>query len=464
MANTFEDPVFGEGQEVDRKQPGDKSNFVFEKNLDRSQDFTITFADGRAEDLITSQQIQSFRDCAIPPSVLLAMANANILRPSKIQLTALPLLLDNPPRNLILQSQTGTGKTAAFLLNIVTRIDMSNETPQALILSPTRELARQTVIMLNEICAFGVGDFEFEPETTPKTQLAVPGEAEKGGKVDDAQIIIGTPGTVNNWIRRKLIPVHNMKVLVVDEADNMLDGQGLGEQCIRVKQGLPPSIQICLVSATFPEKVRGYAHAYAPGGNSIFLQEDELTTHNIRQLVIDVPGEEAKFQALMDMYHILCIGASIIFCKTRIMADRIRDRMEEGGHKVSLLHAGLETGAQRDAILDDFRCARTKVMVTTNVLARGFDMTSVSLVINYDLPRLVDGKLDFVSYLHRCGRTGRFGRVGIAISFVHDTTSWNEAQAIQKQWNVPVHWVLGDNIDSVLADYIRVISNIVRRS
>ncbi|KAL0639277.1 RNA helicase required for poly(A+) mRNA export [Maublancomyces gigas] len=381
--------------------------------------------------------VKRFEDLGISKELLEGIYFMNFKKPSKIQERALPLLLSDPPTNMIGQSQSGTGKTAAFVLTMLTRVDMSVNQVQALCLAPSRELARQIMSVVQTMGQF----------TNIKTQFAIPNMVAKGQKID-AQIVVGTPGTVLDLIRRKQLPVNGIKVFVLDEADNMLDQQGLGEQCIRVKVTVPKTAQIVLFSATFPEQVVQYANTFAPEANQITLKHEELTVDGIKQLYMDCESEEDKYRILVELYHILTIGSSIIFVKKRETASEIQRRMEADGHKVAALHGAFD-GAERDKVIDDFREGRAKVLITTNVLARGIDVATVSLVVNYDIPLDQNNRPDPQTYLHRIGRTGRFGRVGVSISFVYDKKSWTELNEISNFFGVEMTRVPTNDIDEV---------------
>lgn len=232
----------------------------------------------------------------------------NFRKPSKIQERALPLLLHNPPANLIGQSQSGTGKTAAFVLNLLARIDLSQKSPQGLVLAPSRELARQIVGVVQTMGQF---------MTELKVDVAVPDPSRRGPLT--GQIVVGTPGTVMDLMRKRLLNQATLKVLVLDEADNMLDQQGLGDQCKRVKQMLPPQIQVTLFSATFPDAVLRFAQQFAPNANMITLKHEELTVEGIKQFFFDCDSEETKYNTLVQFYGLLTISSSIIFCKVRFL-------------------------------------------------------------------------------------------------------------------------------------------------
>lgn len=296
----------------------------------------------------------------------------NFRKPSKIQEKALPLLMANPPLNMIGQSQSGTGKTAAFTLNILSRIDLSNNTPQALVLAPSRELARQIMGVVQTMGQF---------LTNLQVSAAIP-DPNKRGQRYEGQVVVGTPGTVMDMIRKRLLNPQNLKVMVLDEADNMLDQQGLGDQCKRVKMLVPKTVQVVLFSATFADEVVGFAKQFAPNANQLTLRHEELTVEGIKQLYLDCEGEQDKYNVLLKFYGLMTIASSIIFVRTRETARTLAERMTAEGHKVAQLTGALE-GNERDAIIDSFRNGQTKVLITTNVLARGIDVQSVTMVINY---------------------------------------------------------------------------------
>ncbi|KAF9887712.1 RNA helicase required for poly(A+) mRNA export [Aspergillus nanangensis] len=392
--------------------------------------------------------VKNFADLGLDPRILQGLSAMNFRKPSKIQERALPLLLSNPPKNLVGQSQSGTGKTAAFVLNVLSRIDLSTEqmqkTPQALILAPTRELARQIVGVIQVMGQF---------LDNLLIGTAVPADTGSRPTKMDASVIIGTPGTVMDLIKRRTMIANKIRVLVLDEADNMLDQQGLGDQCIRVKALLPREIQVVLFSATFPAHVHKYASKFAPSANELTLQHEELTVEGIKQLYLDCTDEEDKYNTLVNLYGLLTVGSSIIFVKTRQSAAEIEKRMVAEGHTVASLTGGIE-GSQRDAIIDQFRAGQAKVLITTNVLARGIDVSTVSMVVNYDIPELhqpgaQERQADFQTYLHRIGRTGRFGRIGVSISFVANRDEWNMLNQIQKYFNTSIQRIDTKDWDEV---------------
>ncbi|KAH6609521.1 atp-dependent rna helicase dbp5 [Trichoderma cornu-damae] len=391
-------------------------------------DVEVSLSDLQNNEATPFHSATQWQDMGLSEDLLKGLLALKFLKPSKVQGKSLPLMLSDPPRNMMAQSQSGTGKTAAFVTAILSRVDFSNpEQPQALALAPSRELARQI-----EGVIIAIGRF-IKPL---KVAAAIPGALPRDQPVRSA-VIVGTPGTVMDIIRRRQLDVSQLRVLVLDEADNMLDQQGMGDQCLRVKNMLPKSVQILLFSATFPDKVGAYAMKFAPNAHSLKLQRNELTVKGISQMFIDCADDNIKYDVLCKLYGLMTIGQSVIFVRTRDSANEIQRRMVADGHKVSALHAAFD-GNERDELLAKFRQGENKVLITTNVLARGIDVSTVSMVINYDIPMKGRGDTepDAETYLHRIGRTGRFGRVGVSISFVYDKKSFDALSSIANTYGI----------------------------
>ncbi|KAK3659332.1 RNA helicase required for poly(A+) mRNA export [Elasticomyces elasticus] len=388
-------------------------------------DVNVKLADLQDDPNNPLYSITSFEQLQLRDELLRGLSVMNFRKPSKIQEKALPLLLKNPPTNLIGQSQSGTGKTAAFTLNMLSRVDLSIKSPQCLVLAPTRELARQiagvVTVMGTFLKAEGLVVTEAIPQSVPRGQQLT------------GQIVVGTPGTTMDMMKRRTFDTRALKVLTLDEADNMLDMQGMGDQCQRVKNLLPKNVQVVLFSATFPPEVLDFASRFAPGANELRLETQALTVKGIKQMYMDCNGDEEKYNALVKFYGLMTIASSIIFVDRRNTAAEIERRMTAEGHKVAMLSGALD-GEERDRVFNLFRTGAAKVLITTNVLARGIDVQTVTMVINYDVPTTFGGKPDYETYLHRIGRTGRFGRVGAAVSFVHDRRSWDNLMTICKHF------------------------------
>ncbi|KAG0137706.1 P-loop containing nucleoside triphosphate hydrolase protein [Tuber indicum] len=349
----------------------------------------VRFSDLQGDHNSPFSSVKSFEDLGLSKDLLEGIYFMNFKKPSKIQERALLFLLSNPPRNVIGLSQSGSGKTAALVLTVLARIDMSVNNVQAVCLAPTRELARQILRV-----AQTMGQF-----TNVKTEFAIPNMVKYGQRID-AHIVVGTPDTVLDLIQRKQLPVERLKLFMLDEVDNMLDLQGLGEQCLRVKRNIPSTTQIALFSATCSDEVCKYMYRFAPNPSRITLKTIKPSLAEIKQLCVDCQGEEDKYRVLLELHHVLTVGSSIIFAKKRKTASEIQRRIEVDGHKVAILHSA-QDGPDSDKALDSFRSGKATVLVTTDVLARGIDVTTVSMVVNYDIPLGMNRQPDPVAYLHR---------------------------------------------------------------
>ncbi|XP_069737917.1 ATP-dependent RNA helicase DDX25-like isoform X2 [Phaenicophaeus curvirostris] len=354
--------------------------------------------------------IKSFEQLPLKEELLQGIYMAGFNRPSKIQEQALPIMLAYPPQNLIAQSQSGTGKTAAFVLAMLSRVSAAEKYPQCLCLAPTYELALQTGNVVETIGKF-CADI--------KVAYAVQGNRVPQGVALEEQIVIGTPGTMLDWcFKRGLVDVKKIKVFVLDEADIMINMQGLSCQSIRIQKALPKDCQMLLFSATFKEAVRAFAMRIVSNAIVIKLREDELTLSNIRQYFFICESQEEKYRALCNIYGCVTIGQAVVFCQTRRSASWLAAEMSQDGHQVAMLTAEL-TVPQRANIIQRFREGKEKVLIVTNVCARGIDVQQVTIVVNFSLPTSRRrNEPDFETYLHRIGRTGRFGKKGIAFSMV----------------------------------------------
>ncbi|XP_077286524.1 putative ATP-dependent RNA helicase Dbp80 [Arctopsyche grandis] len=369
--------------------------------------------------------VKTFEALHLKPNLLKGVYAMGFNAPSKIQETALPTLLADPPQNMIAQSQSGTGKTAAFVLAMLSRIDTAKPYPQVLCMSPTYELAIQT----GEVAAKMA---KFCPEI--KMKFAVRGEdLPKNTKITD-HIIIGTPGKMLDWgMKYRMFDMTKICVFVLDEADVMIARQGHQDQCIRIHKTLPKTCQMMFFSATYDAKVMEFAEIIVPNPIIIRLLREEESLDNIKQFYVKCRGQEEKYHAICNIYGVITIGQAIIFCHTRKTASWLSEKMSKDGHSVAVLSGDLDV-EQRIAVLDRFRAGQEKVLITTNVLARGIDVEQVTLVVNFDMPMDTEKQADCETYLHRIGRTGRFGKSGIAINLVDSPQAMNICQAIEQHF------------------------------
>ena len=306
-------------------------------------------------------------------------------------------------RDLIAQAQSGTGKTAAFVIGSLSQVDPERNVPQVLLLSPTRELAQQTFHVVKALSQ------HMKINTTicigGRSMRETIDELEKG-----THVVVGTPGRVADMIDHKHLRTAAIKVFVIDEADEMLS-RGFKDQIYDIFQMLPNQVQVGLFSATMPEEAISMSERFMRNPIRILVKREQLTLEGIKQFYIDVQREEVKIEVLADLYATMSIAQCVIFCNTRRKVEYVTDQMIKRGFAVSCTHGDLEP-AERNAILNDFKLGTTRVLITTDLLARGIDVQQVSLVINYDLPTNQE------NYLHRIGSSARFGRKGVAVNFV----------------------------------------------
>ncbi|KAL7503787.1 hypothetical protein ACHAXN_001530 [Cyclotella atomus] len=373
---------------------------------------------------------KTFQDLNLPPHLLKALFEMGFERPSAIQEEALPRILANPPRNVIGQAQSGSGKTAAFVLGMLYRIAVdAPATVQALCVTPTRELAVQ--IFQNAVTPMAAH------MTGLKVRLALSGEQVERGSSLDAHMVIGTPGKIVDWLKRRTINPSKIKVCVYDEADNMVSENGHRANSLLIKKQMPKGCQSLLFSATFPEEVVGFAEKMVRNPDKILVERgpEFLVLDVIKQLWIDCQSYEGgKLQFLEDIYSLLTIGQSIIFVGTKRDADSVHRTLTDSGYTCSLLHSSVDN-EERDRTMESFRKGESNVLITTNVLARGVDVDNVCLVVNYDVPVDKDGQPDYETYLHRIGRTGRFGRKGTAINLIGDQRSIEVLASIEAHFS-----------------------------
>ncbi|KAB1273978.1 ATP-dependent RNA helicase DDX19A [Camelus dromedarius] len=274
------------------------------------------------------------------------------------------------------------------------------------------------------------------------------GISKRGQKISE-HIVIGTPGTVLDWCSKlKFIDPKKIKVFVLDEADVMIATQGHQDQSIRIQRMLPRNCQMLLFSATFEDSVWKFAQKVVPDPNIIKLKREEETLDTIKQYYVLCNNRDEKFQALCNLYGAITIAQAMIFCHTRKTASWLAAELSKEGHQVALL-SGEMVVEQRAAVIERFREGKEKVLVTTNVCARGIDVEQVSVVINFDLPVDKDGNPDNETYLHRIGRTGRFGKRGLAVNMVDSKHSMNILNRIQEHFNKKIERLDTDDLDEI---------------
>jgi len=355
------------------------------------------------EDIMTNwdEAIESFDAMSLQDNLLRGIYAYGFEKPSAIQQRAIAPMIQG--RDIIAQAQSGTGKTATFSVGILQSLDPNEPQCQALVLAPTRELANQIMKVL-----LAISDF-----MKVKVHACVGGTAVR----DDirtlqagAQVVVGTPGRVFDMINRRALRLDAMKIFALDEADEMLS-RGFKDQIYDVFKFLPENVQVCLFSATMPLDILEITTKFMRDPIRILVKKDELTLEGIKQFYIAVEREEWKLDTLCDLYETLTITQAITYCNTRRKVDWLTENMTQKDFTVSCMHGDMDQ-RERDIIMREFRSGSSRVLITTDLLARGIDVQQVSLVINFDLPTNRE------NYIHRIGRSGRFGRKGVAINFL----------------------------------------------
>jgi len=360
---------------------------------------------------------ESFDDMKLKDELLRGIYAYGFEKPSHIQQRGIIPCIQG--HDTIAQAQSGTGKTATFSISSLQRVNIKDPDCQVLILAPTRELAHQTYKVLNDL-----GDY-----------MKIQSHACVGGTAvrEDiqilqrgVQIVVGTPGRVNDMIGRNALRLTKLRMFVLDEADEMLS-RGFKDQIYDVFQYLPSEVQVCLFSATMPVEILNMTKRFMRNPVRILVKKEALTLDGIRQFYISVEREDWKLDTLCDLYETLTITQAIIYCNTRQKTEWLQDKMTSRDFTVSCMHGEMDM-SNRQLIMREFRSGSSRVLITTDLLARGIDVQQVSLVINYDLP------INRENYIHRIGRSGRFGRKGVAINFVsqEDVRALREIEAFYR--------------------------------
>jgi translation initiation factor 4A len=351
----------------------------------------------------------TFDDMSLSDSLLRGIYGHGFEKPSQIQQKGIVPVKEG--RDILAQAQSGTGKTGTFCIGALSRMDPSLKVPQVLVMVPTRELAQQIETVAKALgshlgisvyCAVG------------GTELHHDLRALSAG----AQFIIGTPGRIYDLMNRKsyngssaALPRNSIRVLIMDEADQMLENKFREQVMCILELGFPKETQVALFSATMPPEVVEVANKLLQNPVRILVPPEEVTLDGIKQYSVPLQKEEWKFDALCDIYSQLNINQAIIYCNKRQRVEWLADKMLSQQFPVSYIHGEMEVG-ERKRRMAEFRSGSCRVLISTDLLARGIDVQQVSLVINFELPSQKE------NYIHRIGRSGRFGRKGVAINLI----------------------------------------------
>jgi ATP-dependent RNA helicase DeaD len=346
--------------------------------------------------------IDSFAALQLPPALLAALADVGYETPSPIQAACIPILLAG--RDLLGEAQTGTGKTAAFALPVLARLDLAVKMPQALVLTPTRELAIQVAEAFQKYAKHMPG-FHVLPLYGGQSMVIQLRALSRG-----AHVIVGTPGRIMDHLERKSLSLDALQTLVLDEADEMLR-MGFIDDVEWILEHTPATRQTALFSATMPEPIRRIAKRYQRDPEQIKIKAATATVSTIRQRYWIARGAD-KLDALTRMLEVEeDFDAAIVFVRTKLATVELAEKLEARGLEAAALNGDMTQGL-REQVIERLKNGSLDIVVATDVAARGIDVPRVSHVINYDIP------YDTEAYIHRIGRTGRAGRAGTAILFV----------------------------------------------
>ncbi len=362
----------------------------------------------------------TFKDLPLSKKMLEALDKMGFTEPTEIQAKAIPLLVEQA-LDFHGQAQTGTGKTLAFGIPLLERIDKSNKNSQAMIVAPTRELAVQIYDSLAKIASeMGISIAVIYGGVSIEDQIR---KLKKG-----VQIIVGTPGRLNDHLRRKTLNPKDIMTLVLDEADIMLD-MGFKQEIEAIIKMLPEKRLIWLFSATVKAGIAQIMKKHMRDTVSVRVSPAEVATSKTKQYYCIVPFK-ARLHAITRIIQSVGDFYGIIFCRTKLLASEVADELTKRGYNVSALHGDLSQ-QQRNRVVKKFRSGETSILVATDVAARGIDIPDITHVINYTVPD------DLESYVHRIGRTGRAGKEGVAITFINKTEQ-RTIKHIERKFNVRI--------------------------
>ena len=350
-----------------------------------------------------SFKINSWDELEINSLLLRGIYSYGFEVPSIIQQQAIkPLILG---KDIVVQAQSGTGKTATFTIGALANVDVSDNNTQVLVLSPTKELTIQTAKVFT-----GLGSMMEGLRVQALYGGSVVEEGSTFSNKKTPHVICGCPGRVFDMMRRSRISSKKIKLVILDEADEMLSS-GFKEQVYNIFQYFSSTIQVALVSATLPDSINAIIDKIMRNPVRISVKREMLTLEGIAQYYIAVDDDRQKYATLKDLYGLISISSSIIYCNSVKRVQDLYEAMKEDDFSVCRIHSGMDK-EDRAKAFDDFRSGRTRVLISSNVTARGIDIQQVSVVVNFDIPKCVN------TYLHRIGRSGRWGRKGIGINMI----------------------------------------------
>jgi translation initiation factor 4A len=344
----------------------------------------------------------TFDNMKIPENLLRGIYTYGFEKPSAIQRKAIMPMVDR--QDVLAQAQSGTGKTGTFCIGSLSGVDPKSKDTQVLVLVPTRELSQQI-----QKVAQNIG--QHLPISAYSATGGTPLNEDIHAIQRGAQFVVGTPGRIYDLLNRGIIKRSSIRTLIMDEADQMLEDRFKEQVMCILGLGFPQQTRVALFSATMPDEVIEVANQILQNPVKILIPPEEVTLEGIKQYFVDVENEEWKYDALADIYGSLTINQAIIYCNKRQRAEWLADKMTANGHTLNFIHGDMDVG-ERKKRMNDFRSGNVRVLISTDLLARGIDVQQVSLVINFELPPQRE------NYIHRIGRSGRYGRKGTAINLI----------------------------------------------
>ena len=380
---------------------------------------------------------ETFDSMNLSEEILRGVYGIGFEKPSAIQQRGIVPIMEK--RDILAQAQSGTGKTGTFVTGSLTRIDPTLKQVQVLILAPVRELAQQIHSVADQLGKYmnnkaGISVYCATGGTPLRDDIRA---IEKG-----CQFLVGTPGRIYDLIHRNILSRQNIRVLVMDEADQMLEDRFKEQVMCILEKGFPATTQVALFSATMDKEVIEVANSMLRNPVKILVDASEVPLHGIKQFYIELEKESWKFDTLCDLYSQLTISQALIYINERKKADTLAEKMAQQGFPLSVIHAEMDPN-ERKKRMAEFRAGEVRVMISTDMLARGIDVQQVSLVINYELP------IEKANYIHRIGRAGRFGRKGVTINLIapEDKRAKDE---IEQHWKIAMQ-LLPNDLATVMA-------------
>ena len=350
------------------------------------------------------REYKTFDEMPLPESLLRGIYAHGFEQPSQIQQKAVVPIAEG--RDLLAQAQSGTGKTGAFCIGSLCRIDPNLNQIQVIVLAPTRELSDQ----IRKV-ATAISSFLLKPDAVYGATGGTPLRDDIKALEKGCQFLVGTPGRIYDLMSRNILKRDHVKVLILDEADQMLEDRFKEQVFCILKMGFPNETRVALFSATMPPEVVECANRVLNDPVRILINPEQVTLEGIKQYFVALQREDWKYEALCDIYKQLNINQAIIYCNKRQRAEWLASKMKEEGFTLECIHGEMDVGERRSR-MEDFRKGVVRVLISTDLLARGIDVQQVSLVINFEMPTQKE------NYIHRIGRSGRYGRKGVAINLV----------------------------------------------